>query len=248
MPSSRRKNVVVASSNIQKTLSLMTFLISSSLLLLTNYFVHCDQILPLTSCNPPFGCFPSSPDFVHPIFRPINLLPDTSAKVNTTFYFYHRKLIGENGFQINKALPEEFQCTVPSFEFRNRKNSNTSCALPLTTELLENSTKLDRGLKKLKNVLNDQEKPISSSWTAVIVHGFLDSIYESSWTRNIKNELFNLQNNSKDNLQYDNVLITDWSGGNGIPYLQATANSRLVGSQIAYLLQKFQVKNSKKYR
>ena len=33
-----------------------------------------------------------------------------------------------------------------------------------------------------------------------------------------------------------NVIITDWSGGNLPPYVQATANTRVVGAQIADLI------------
>ncbi|GIX70601.1 pancreatic triacylglycerol lipase [Caerostris extrusa] len=45
----------------------------------------------------------------------------------------------------------------------------------------------------------------------------------------------------KDNLllhdQY-NIIIVDWSGGNGAPYTQATANSRVVGAEVALFIKK----------
>lgn len=33
-----------------------------------------------------------------------------------------------------------------------------------------------------------------------------------------------------------NVIVVDWSGGSFPPYTQATANTRLVGLEIAYLI------------
>lgn len=38
-----------------------------------------------------------------------------------------------------------------------------------------------------------------------------------------------------------NVIIVDWRGGNGLPYSQATANTRLVGAEIAVLINKLEV-------
>ena len=33
-----------------------------------------------------------------------------------------------------------------------------------------------------------------------------------------------------------NVIVTDWSMGNGFPYTQATANTQVVGAEIAKLI------------
>ena len=38
-----------------------------------------------------------------------------------------------------------------------------------------------------------------------------------------------------------NVILVDWGGGSGIPYTQATANTRIVGAEIAKLIQGFVV-------
>lgn len=39
-----------------------------------------------------------------------------------------------------------------------------------------------------------------------------------------------------------NVILVDWTGGNGLPYTQAAANSRVVGAEIGLLVQKLQVR------
>lgn len=33
-----------------------------------------------------------------------------------------------------------------------------------------------------------------------------------------------------------NVIVVDWRGGNVLPYTQATANTRVVGAEIAFLV------------
>ncbi|GBL97365.1 Pancreatic triacylglycerol lipase [Araneus ventricosus] len=68
--------------------------------------------------------------------------------------------------------------------------------------------------------------------TVFIVHGFIDSRFYGKWMEEVKDNLL-LHNNY-------NVIIVDWSGGNGAPYTQATANTRVVGAEIALLIQKLQ--------
>ncbi|KAK0061900.1 inactive pancreatic lipase-related protein 1 [Biomphalaria pfeifferi] len=64
--------------------------------------------------------------------------------------------------------------------------------------------------------------------TKILIHGFLDNPDISSWQKNLKDELLK---------QGDyNVLLVDWSKGNLPPYTQATANTRVVGAQIAELI------------
>ncbi|CAL1536839.1 unnamed protein product, partial [Lymnaea stagnalis] len=66
--------------------------------------------------------------------------------------------------------------------------------------------------------------------TKIIVHGFLQDPATTTWLRDMKDELLR-------KADY-NVVIVDWHTGNGPPYTQATANTRVVGAQIAYLIQK----------
>ncbi|KFM59547.1 Pancreatic triacylglycerol lipase, partial [Stegodyphus mimosarum] len=62
-----------------------------------------------------------------------------------------------------------------------------------------------------------------------IVHGFMDSELYGPWMVNMKDEF----------LMYGdyNVIVVDWSGGNKPPYYQATANTRVVGAEIALIIQ-----------
>ncbi|KAH9519054.1 Inactive pancreatic lipase- protein 1 [Bulinus truncatus] len=72
---------------------------------------------------------------------------------------------------------------------------------------------------------NLKKKPVK-----VIVHGYKDDYDKDGWLKELKNEL----------LIYDdyNVIIVDWSAGLSSLYTQAAANTRVVGAQIAYLIQK----------
>ncbi|XP_059167361.1 pancreatic triacylglycerol lipase-like [Physella acuta] len=63
-----------------------------------------------------------------------------------------------------------------------------------------------------------------------IVHGFIDDTDVSPWLRDMKDEFLKAGD--------FNVVIVDWSGGNLLPYTQATANTRVVGAQIAAVIKK----------
>lgn len=66
--------------------------------------------------------------------------------------------------------------------------------------------------------------------TKLIIHGFIhDSL--RYWVLNIKDALL-----EKGDF---NVITVDWSKANGLPYTQATANTQIVGVDIAILLQSF---------
>ncbi len=39
-----------------------------------------------------------------------------------------------------------------------------------------------------------------------------------------------------------NIIIIDWSGGNKPPYYQATSNTRVVGAEVALLIQALEVR------
>ncbi|GFN97245.1 pancreatic triacylglycerol lipase [Plakobranchus ocellatus] len=64
--------------------------------------------------------------------------------------------------------------------------------------------------------------------TKIIIHGFLDSPFLVTWLSDFTNELLVLDD--------FNVVTVDWSLGNLPPYTQATANTRVVGAQIALLI------------
>ncbi|KAH9489615.1 Pancreatic lipase- protein 2 [Bulinus truncatus] len=64
--------------------------------------------------------------------------------------------------------------------------------------------------------------------TKIIVHGFMDNPALTNWQKRLKDEFL---------IQGDyNVIIVDWSKGNLPPYSLAVANSRVVGAQIAELI------------
>lgn len=77
----------------------------------------------------------------------------------------------------------------------------------------------------LKNVGFNPSLP-----TKMIVHGFMDTQFFGQWMSTLEQELL---------LVGDfNVIIVDWSGGNSLPYTQATANTRVVGAEMALLISK----------
>ncbi|CRL07123.1 CLUMA_CG020119, isoform A [Clunio marinus] len=67
-----------------------------------------------------------------------------------------------------------------------------------------------------------------------IIHGFIDTPL-SNWVSDMKNELLEY---SKQNEVGMLVIVVDWAGGSLPLYTQATANTRLVGLELAYLIQK----------
>ncbi|XP_077498357.1 pancreatic triacylglycerol lipase-like [Amblyomma americanum] len=68
--------------------------------------------------------------------------------------------------------------------------------------------------------------------TKIITHGWLDTVFFGAWLKNMKSAFLLVGDY--------NVIIVDWRGGNGLPYTQATANTRLVGAEIAVFIRKLQ--------
>ncbi|KAF8792641.1 Phospholipase A1 member A like protein [Argiope bruennichi] len=65
--------------------------------------------------------------------------------------------------------------------------------------------------------------------TEIFIHGFLDGVCRSAWMREMKRELFKRG-------PY-NVILVDWTWGNGPNYIDSAENTKLVGKQLAFLLQ-----------
>ncbi|RNA45174.1 pancreatic triacylglycerol lipase-like [Brachionus plicatilis] len=63
--------------------------------------------------------------------------------------------------------------------------------------------------------------------TKFIVHGFIHNGIKD-WVIDMKNKILRVEN--------VNVIVVDWSKGNGFPYTQATANTQIVGAEIARLI------------
>jgi hypothetical protein len=69
--------------------------------------------------------------------------------------------------------------------------------------------------------------------TRFIVHGFLDTI-NKQWVIDMKNALLKVEDT--------NIIAVDWSKGNFFPYTQATANTQIVGVEIAILINSYKSK------
>ncbi|CAF3462217.1 unnamed protein product [Rotaria sp. Silwood1] len=67
----------------------------------------------------------------------------------------------------------------------------------------------------------------ASKPTKICVHGFVDSM-NTPWWMDMKNALLDAED--------VNVILVDWSKGNGFPYTKATANTQVVGAEIALLI------------
>ncbi|KFM58263.1 Pancreatic lipase-related protein 2, partial [Stegodyphus mimosarum] len=136
-------------------------------------------------CMTVLGCFVLTADFFHPLYRPINFLPQDRATIDTQFLLY------------TKENPKELQ-------------------------------KLD--VSKPESIKTSYLNP--KRQTAFIVHGFFDSRLYAKWMEATKDDIL---------LHGDyNVIIVDWSKGNGMPYTQAAANTRVVGAEIALMIQTLQ--------
>ncbi|CAF1347936.1 unnamed protein product [Rotaria sordida] len=63
--------------------------------------------------------------------------------------------------------------------------------------------------------------------TKFLVHGFVDSS-NTPWWIDMKNAILDVDD--------VNIIMTDWSKGNGFPFTKATANTRIVGIEIALFI------------
>lgn len=126
---------------------------------------------------------------------------------NVTDDFFHSTLRPIN---LSPSSPDEIDTKFILF---TRDNPNSG----IEFNLMMNSTEVKRSIFK-RNKL-----------TKFIIHGFIDNQEIGVWLKEMKDQL----------LKFDdfNVIIVDWSKGNGLPYSQATANTRIVGAQIASLIQ-----------
>ncbi|XP_035233644.1 pancreatic lipase-related protein 2-like isoform X2 [Stegodyphus dumicola] len=64
--------------------------------------------------------------------------------------------------------------------------------------------------------------------TKIIIPGWMDNMKVSNWMQDMKDALLNYKD--------CNVIIVDWSKSNGIPFALAVANTRVVGAEIALLI------------
>ncbi|KAI1304177.1 Inactive pancreatic lipase-related protein 1 [Halotydeus destructor] len=129
-----------------------------------------------TICMGELGCFPITPDFVHPKIRPINLTPWPRDKIKTRFMLY------------------------------TETNPRDSYQLLAWNE------------KNLVLSGFDNRLPVK-----IIIPGWFDSRETTLWMQSMKDAF----------LQYTdvNVIIVEWT--NLTPYMIAAANTRVVGAEVA---------------
>ncbi|XP_065290202.2 pancreatic triacylglycerol lipase-like [Dermacentor albipictus] len=68
--------------------------------------------------------------------------------------------------------------------------------------------------------------------TKVLIHGWVDTVFFGAWLKKMTTAFLMVGD--------FNVIIVDWLGGNALPYTQATANTRVVGAEIALLVNKLE--------
>ncbi|XP_055343705.1 pancreatic triacylglycerol lipase-like [Paramacrobiotus metropolitanus] len=126
-----------------------------------------------------------------------------------------------------------FEAAGPFFDIVNRPI--TVLPVCLLTQFLKMrlSTRKNPGSLQTQILNPDDTKTIKQSYfdpakkSYILIHGFADN-FQFSWWQEIVEELLK-------NGDY-NVLRMDWSAGNQAPYVQATANIRLVGAYVAKFL------------
>ncbi|GIX78365.1 pancreatic lipase-related protein 2 [Caerostris darwini] len=74
--------------------------------------------------------------------------------------------------------------------------------------------------------------------TEIFIHGFLDGACRSAWMREMKAELFKRG-------PY-NVILVDWTWGNGPKYEESAENTKVVGKQLALLLRNIMMQTGAK--
>ena len=95
----------------------------------------------------------------------------------------------------------------------------------IDTKFLLYNKKIDGALIDSNNLGSNFDSSIP---TKFIVHGFVDTINTVSWLKQMKDVLIGNEDT--------NVLLVDWSGGNGLPYTQATSNTQIVGIEISKMI------------
>ncbi|GIY75340.1 pancreatic lipase-related protein 2 [Caerostris extrusa] len=74
--------------------------------------------------------------------------------------------------------------------------------------------------------------------TEIFIHGFLDGACRSAWMREMKAELFKRG-------PY-NVILVDWTWGNGPKYEESAENTKVVGKQLALLIRNIMMQTGAK--
>ena len=84
--------------------------------------------------------------------------------------------------------------------------------------------------------------------TKFLIHGFLD-MTNKQWWIDLKNAILDVVRSYKEYCYYPaifsviqedvNVIMVDWPNGNGFPYEKASANTQVVGAEVALFINYF---------
>ncbi|XP_047502738.1 LOW QUALITY PROTEIN: pancreatic triacylglycerol lipase-like [Penaeus chinensis] len=159
----------------------------------------------------------------HPVFRPV--MPSLQAAG-------HRESTDED---LESPCYEDLGCLYTSKEFYHPFHRPVNVP-PYSREQVNVKytlyTRKDRegttvGAQDVKQLVNTSFSPFKK--TKILIHGFL-STNTVTWMLEMTRAL----------LVHDdfNVVAVDWSGGSRALYTQATANTRLVGLEVAHLIRR----------
>ena len=158
-------------------------------------------------CYPALGCFTNDASWYSVFFRPFNALPQPPSTVNTSFVLFTRDPPGQVRPPIALASFDSFiHLHSAAFSIAYVQSTSLNASLPYT--IAKSNFKASRPTK-------------------FVIHGFLTNGTEAYLQLLINNLLI---------FGDFNVISVRWGGGSAPPYTQAVANTRLVGREIAILV------------
>ncbi|XP_011182031.1 uncharacterized protein Pnliprp1_0 [Zeugodacus cucurbitae] len=186
-------------------------------------------------CYGELGCFEDSGPFAY-----LEMLPSPPEDINTKFYFYSTKNRSERPLMELPFLnmTDAFaEVARSSHSIRRRAGSinDTAADSSATTTMTTTTTTTQRSVFKRTPLTLEELHGFDELSVRVIVHGF-GSACPHVWIYEMKTALMAVEDCI--------VICVDWENGATFPnYVRAAANTRLVGKQLAMLLQ-----NLKEYK
>uniref|UniRef100_A0A1B0ALW8 Lipase domain-containing protein n=1 Tax=Glossina palpalis gambiensis TaxID=67801 RepID=A0A1B0ALW8_9MUSC len=173
-------------------------------------------------CYEELGCFETTKEFEY-----LDMLPSPPEEIDTKFYFYSTKNRSDRPLMELPFL--NMTATFRTLKISNRKRSTTHDELQSTEAPNLSTTPLSTldVLKKVSMSLDDIVGFDEMS-VRVIVHGF-GSACSHEWVYEMKTALMAVEDCI--------VICVDWENGANLPnYVRAATNTRLVGKQLAMLI------------
>uniref|UniRef100_W8AL20 Inactive pancreatic lipase-related protein 1 n=1 Tax=Ceratitis capitata TaxID=7213 RepID=W8AL20_CERCA len=184
-------------------------------------------------CYGELGCFEDSGPFAY-----LEMLPSPPEDINTKFYFYSTKNRSERPLMELPFLnmTDAFGKIATSSHtirrrmgFVNETNGGADDATSTTTTTTTTAKTTQRSVFKRTPLTLDELHGFDELSVRVIVHGF-GSACPHVWIYEMKTALMAVEDCI--------VICVDWENGATFPnYVRAAANTRLVGKQLAMLLQ-----------